>query len=92
MTDDSKQISLYKLMVLINQIEEKIAEEYDNNEIHTPIHLSVGQEAISVGICSHLMQKDFVFSTHRSHAHRSGRILSREALHFLFFSTTKKRF
>lgn len=34
-----------------------------------PVHLSIGQEAVSVGVCSHLDAKDHVSSTHRSHAH-----------------------
>ena len=34
-----------------------------------PVHLSIGQEAIAVAICSELKQGDFVFSGHRSHAH-----------------------
>ena len=34
-----------------------------------PVHLSIGQEAITVAICSELKQGDFVFSGHRSHAH-----------------------
>jgi acetoin:2,6-dichlorophenolindophenol oxidoreductase subunit alpha len=62
------QISLYRLMLLINQVEERIAEEYDQNQIYTPVHLAIGQEAISAGICSLLGKKDLIFSTHRSHA------------------------
>ena len=31
--------------------------------------MSIGQEAISVGVCSNLTKNDFVLSTHRAHAH-----------------------
>jgi len=33
------------------------------------VHLSVGQEAVSVGVCSHLNHGDAAFSSHRSHGH-----------------------
>jgi pyruvate dehydrogenase E1 component alpha subunit len=34
-----------------------------------PVHLSIGQEAVAVGVCSHLSRRDYVLSSHRSHAH-----------------------
>ena len=34
-----------------------------------PIHLSVGQEAIPVGISNNLNRNDKVLSAHRSHFH-----------------------
>ena len=33
----------------------------------TPTHLGIGQEAISVGVCSNLFKKDNIFCHHRSH-------------------------
>ena len=33
------------------------------------VHLSIGQEAVSVGVCSHLNDDDSIFSSHRSHGH-----------------------
>jgi len=33
------------------------------------VHLSIGQEAVPVGICAHLNADDAVLSTHRSHGH-----------------------
>ena len=32
-------------------------------------HTYIGQEAIAVGVCAHLDEKDTVFSTHRGHGH-----------------------
>jgi len=49
--------------------EEAIAERYTENKMRCPTHLSIGQEAISVGVCSNLTKNDFVLSTHRAHAH-----------------------
>src|SRR3546814_10299093 len=34
-----------------------------------PVHLSIGQEAAAVGVCTALRRSDKVFSTHRCHAH-----------------------
>lgn len=62
-------IEKLKLMLLIRLVEQKIADERRNGVIGGPVHLSSGQEAIAVGISTHLSNKDYVFSAHRSHAH-----------------------
>ena len=46
-----------------------IADNYKYKEIRCPVHLSIGQEAISAGVSQALKKKDIVFSAHRSHAH-----------------------
>ncbi len=56
-------------MLRIRMIELAIAQEYSKQEMRCPVHLSVGQEPIAVGVCSFLNQKDKIFSAHRSHAH-----------------------
>lgn len=58
-----------KSMLRIRMIEESIAEKYSEQKMRCPTHLSIGQEAISVGVCSNLSNKDLVLSTHRAHAH-----------------------
>jgi len=60
--------NLYNL-VKIRIIEEEIAKEYVKQEMRCPIHLSIGQEAIPVGVSSVLTKKDYIISTHRCHAH-----------------------
>ena len=64
-----KSIDLYHEMLRIRLIEEAIAEHYAEGEMRCPVHLSIGQEAIAVGVCAALSQTDKVYSTHRSHAH-----------------------
>jgi pyruvate dehydrogenase E1 component alpha subunit len=49
--------------------EDKIVELYPEQEMRCPVHLSIGQEAISVGVCENLRKKDVVLSNHRSHGH-----------------------
>ncbi|HUE30556.1 MAG TPA: thiamine pyrophosphate-dependent enzyme [Verrucomicrobiae bacterium] len=33
------------------------------------LHLYAGQEAVAVGVCAHLSDRDWVASTHRGHSH-----------------------
>lgn len=62
-------IELYCRLARIRLFEEKIADLYPQQEIKTPVHLCIGQEAIAAGVCIHLNKDDYIFSTHRSHGH-----------------------
>jgi len=66
--EKSKWIEMYRTIRLIRLIEQRINDEYKFDEIKTPIHLSIGQEAVAAGVCIHLRKDDYVFGTHRSHA------------------------
>ena len=59
-------------MLRIRLVEEGIADRYAEQEMRCPVHLSIGQEASAVGVCSALKHTDRVFSTHRCHAHYLG--------------------
>jgi len=56
-------------MLYIRLVQEEIARVYPEQEMRCPVHLSIGQEAIAVGVCAHLSKQDFIVSNHRSHAH-----------------------
>jgi pyruvate dehydrogenase E1 component alpha subunit len=56
-------------MLRIRLVEEAIADRYSDQEMRCPVHLSIGQEAVAVGVCRALRASDKLFSTHRSHAH-----------------------
>lgn len=64
-------IKLFREMKRIRLIEDAIADNYYNTtrEMHTPIHLCNGQEAIAVGVCQQLEKEDVIFSNHRCHGH-----------------------
>ncbi len=64
-----KALSLLREMLYIRLVEETMATRYAAQEMRCPVHLSIGQEAIAVGVCQALRQSDRVFSTHRCHAH-----------------------
>ena len=56
-------------MLRIRLVEESIADKYSEQKMRCPTHLSIGQEAIAVGVCANLTSQDQVLSTHRAHAH-----------------------
>ena len=59
---------LYGVM-RIRLIEERIRALYAEQEMRCPVHFSIGQEAIAVGVCAHMKQEELITSAHRSHAH-----------------------
>src|SRR5207248_5795621 len=59
---------LYKALYRIRRLEEEIARVYPTDKIKSPVHLSIGQEAVSVGVCEALRPEDTVFGTYRGHA------------------------
>ncbi len=62
-------LQLYRKMLLIRRCEEQLARSHQRGLIQGACHTYVGQEAIAVGVCAHLTEKDTVFSTHRGHGH-----------------------
>lgn len=62
--------SLLFYMMLIREFELKIAEMFAYGKLAgTMFHLSVGQEATSVGIIAALEEGDYITSHHRGHGH-----------------------
>ena len=58
----------YRALYRIRRVEEEIAAVYPTDKIKSPVHLSIGQEAVAVGVCEALRPDDVVFGTYRSHA------------------------
>ncbi len=67
--DTTVQIELYKSMLRVRLLEEKVVELYPDQEMKCPVHLCIGQEAIAAGVCAHLKSDDYLFSNHRGHGH-----------------------
>ncbi|WP_438486739.1 thiamine pyrophosphate-dependent dehydrogenase E1 component subunit alpha [Streptomyces sp. S186] len=60
---------LLREMVRIRCVEEELADLYrDEQQMRTPVHFSIGQEAAAVGVCAALRGHDLVYTGHRSHA------------------------
>ena len=59
---------LYRSLRLVQRAEEEVARLYPSDNIKSPVHLSIGQEAVSVGVCDALRADDVVAPTYRGHA------------------------
>ena len=59
----------YRQMRTIRAFEEKLNELVKSGKLGGFLHLYAGEEAVAVGVCSHLGDGDFVASTHRGHGH-----------------------
>jgi len=63
------QIKMYRLMLLIRRLEERVAESYGEGHIGGFTHLYIGQEAVAVGGITSLNHDDYVIDTYRDHGH-----------------------
>ncbi|OGL27607.1 MAG: pyruvate dehydrogenase (acetyl-transferring) E1 component subunit alpha [Candidatus Rokubacteria bacterium RIFCSPLOWO2_12_FULL_69_21] len=62
-------LEMYAAMLRVRLFEERARELYAGGRIPGFIHLSVGQEAVAVGVCAALRRDDYLLSTHRGHGH-----------------------
>ncbi len=62
-------LEMYRRMVLIRRMEEQLARDCAAGKLPGPVHLYVGEEAVAVGVCRHLSERDWITSTHRGHGH-----------------------
>ena len=60
-------VPLYRSMLRIRRIEEEIERRYHQDQMKTPIHLAIGQEATAVGCAAALRDSDLMYSSHRTH-------------------------
>ena len=65
---NSKSLDLLLQAYRIRLVEEKIIELYPSDCIQSPVHLSIGQESVAVGICDNLKLEDWIFINYRGHA------------------------
>jgi pyruvate dehydrogenase E1 component alpha subunit len=63
-------LSIYEFMLRLRMVEETISSEYHPaDEMRCPIHLCIGQEAVSGVLNRVLNPDDYLFSHHRSHGY-----------------------
>lgn len=60
-------LGFYRKVMTIRRFEEKADRLYQQGKIPCPIHLSVGQEAVAVGVAAALNKEDLVMPSHRGH-------------------------
>ncbi len=61
-------LTVYRRLLLARLAEEAIRREYPHDEMKTPVHLGIGQEAIPIGVCHSLPRSSKLFGTYRNHA------------------------
>jgi pyruvate dehydrogenase E1 component alpha subunit len=62
-------LALYATMARIRAFEEATDRAAREGLVTGAAHLSIGQEAVAVGICANLRRSDLITSTHRGHGH-----------------------
>jgi acetoin:2,6-dichlorophenolindophenol oxidoreductase subunit alpha len=67
--EPDRLVHMYEKMFTIRLFEEAINDVYRRGLMPGLAHLYIGEEAVAVGICEALEQKDFITSTHRGHGH-----------------------
>src|SRR5918998_1691798 len=67
-------------MRLIRRFEQEIQRLFLKGEVHGTTHLSAGQEAVPVGVCSALEADDYAAGTYRGHGHALAKGTDPEAL------------
>ena len=67
--DGGVGLELLRSMWRIRVFEERVGALTRADEVHGLVHLSVGQEAVAVGVCGQLRPDDVVYSGHRAHGH-----------------------
>jgi pyruvate dehydrogenase E1 component alpha subunit len=60
--------TLYRRVYRIRRAEQAIIAHYGENGMKTPMHMSMGEEAIAAGVCTALARGDKLFGYYRSHA------------------------
>ena len=61
--------AMYRNMLRIRRFEETTDEFFMAGRVKGAVHVSIGQEACSVGVCTALNNEDAILTTHRGHGH-----------------------
>jgi TPP-dependent pyruvate/acetoin dehydrogenase alpha subunit len=64
-----KLLWIYERMRLIREFENRAADLFAQGKVPGFVHLYAGEEAIAVGVCALLTDRDYITSTHRGHGH-----------------------
>jgi len=67
MVNKQELLEMLYMMVKIRRVEERLMDIFSQGKIPGFIHVSIGQEAVPVGVCSCLKRDDYIFTTHRGH-------------------------
>jgi len=66
---ETQLVDMYRDMLKIRFFEYKVKDLFGKGVIVGALHLSIGQEAVPVGVCRALKKGDYIVSNHRGHGH-----------------------
>ena len=66
---DAQAQEMYRTMWKIRRFEQEVFEFYKNGQMAGLAHLYIGEEAVAVGACAALNERDYIGSNHRGHGH-----------------------
>ncbi len=67
MSQRPQLLDLYRMMVRIRRVEERLEELFRSGEVYGSLHLCIGQEATAAGACAALRPDDYLTCTYRGH-------------------------
>jgi pyruvate dehydrogenase E1 component alpha subunit len=67
--NSERLLGMYRNMLRIRLFENKAIELFASQKVPGFVHLYIGEEAIAVGVCACLTDRDYITSTHRGHGH-----------------------
>ncbi|HEX5506101.1 MAG TPA: thiamine pyrophosphate-dependent dehydrogenase E1 component subunit alpha [Thermomicrobiales bacterium] len=67
--DRDALLAMYERMAQIRAFEEAARTGFAAGKMPGFVHLYAGEEAVAVGVCAHLTDRDYITSTHRGHGH-----------------------
>ena len=65
--DEAALREWHRRMLVIRKFDEMADKLFQEGHVKGTIHTSIGQEAVSVGVCANLSDEDVVVATHRGH-------------------------
>ena len=65
--DNRVLLKMYETMLRIREFEERVGQLFMQALIRGTTHLSIGEEAVSVGTCFGIRPTDYILTTHRGH-------------------------
>lgn len=72
-TDQQAGLDLYRSMLTVRLVEQRLQILYNQGAVQGPVHLSIGHEAVAVGVASVLRPDDCTIGTYRGHGHALAR-------------------
>lgn len=67
MSQRPELLDLYRMMVRIRRVEERLEELFRAGDVYGSLHLCIGQEATAAGACAALRPDDYITCTYRGH-------------------------